>query len=96
MNVSLVARELGVGAIQLFNWRELDREGAIAAARTSESMLASDSSLNMKSPLRCRIDHFFSKEEFFRATNAAPWATKSLSVRVLPGKVRFLFKHCLL
>ena len=39
MNVSLVARKHGVGASQLFNWRKLEREGALTAVTTVESVV---------------------------------------------------------
>ena len=38
MNVSLVARKHGVGASQLFNWRKLEREGALTAVSAGESV----------------------------------------------------------
>ena len=39
MSVSLVAREHGVAASQLFNWRKLDREGALTAVGAGESVV---------------------------------------------------------
>ena len=39
MSVSLVARQNGVGASQLFNWRKLDREGALTAVGSGESVV---------------------------------------------------------
>jgi transposase len=39
MSVSLVARQQGVGASQLFNWRKLDREGALTAVGSGESVV---------------------------------------------------------
>ena len=39
MNVSLVARKHGVGASQLFNWRKLEREGALTAVTAGESVV---------------------------------------------------------
>ena len=39
MSVSLVARQHGVGASQLFNWRKLDREGALTAVGSGESVV---------------------------------------------------------
>jgi transposase len=43
MSVSLVARQHGVAASQLFNWRKLDREGALTAVGAGESVVpASD------------------------------------------------------
>ena len=38
MSVSFVARQHGVGASQLFNWRKLDREGALTAVGSGESV----------------------------------------------------------
>ena len=43
MSVSLVARQHGVAACQLFNWRKLEREGALTADSAGESVVpASD------------------------------------------------------
>ncbi len=39
MSVSLVARQHGVGASQLFNWRKLDREAALTAVGAGESVV---------------------------------------------------------
>ena len=39
MSVSLVVRQNGVGASQLFNWRKLDREGALTAVGSGESVV---------------------------------------------------------
>lgn len=39
MSVSLVARQHGVAASQLFNWRKLDREGALTAVAAGESVV---------------------------------------------------------
>jgi transposase len=39
MTVSLVARKHGVGASQLFNWRKLEREGALTAVSAGESVV---------------------------------------------------------
>ena len=39
MSVSLVARKHGVGASQLFNWRKLEREGALTAVTAGESVV---------------------------------------------------------
>jgi transposase len=39
MSVSLVAHEHGVAASQLFNWRKLDREGALTAVGAGESIV---------------------------------------------------------
>jgi len=39
MSVSLVARNHGVGASQLFNWRKLEREGALTAVTAGESVV---------------------------------------------------------
>lgn len=36
MSVSLVARKHGVGESQLFNWRKLEREGALTAVTAGE------------------------------------------------------------
>jgi transposase len=39
MSVSLVARQNGVAASQLFNWRKLEREGALTAVGAGESVV---------------------------------------------------------
>ena len=39
MSVSLVARQHGVAASQLFTWRKLDREGALTAVGAGESVV---------------------------------------------------------
>lgn len=39
MSVSLVARKHGISASQLFNWRKLDREGALVAVHAGESVV---------------------------------------------------------
>lgn len=39
MSVSLVARQHDVAASQLFNWRKLDREGALTAVGAGESVV---------------------------------------------------------
>lgn len=39
MSVSLVARQNGVAASLLFNWRKLDREGALTAVSAGESVV---------------------------------------------------------
>lgn len=39
MNVSLVARKHGVSPSQLFNWRKLEREGALTAVTAGESVV---------------------------------------------------------
>jgi transposase len=39
MSVSLVARQHGVAASQLFNWRKLDREGSLTAVSAGESVV---------------------------------------------------------
>ena len=39
MSVSLVARKHGISASQLFNWRKLEREGALVAAHSGESVV---------------------------------------------------------
>jgi transposase len=43
MNVSLVARKHGISGSQLFNWRKLERKGALTAVHAGESVVpASD------------------------------------------------------
>lgn len=43
MSVSLVARKHGISGSQLFNWRKLEREGALTAVHAGESVVpASD------------------------------------------------------
>jgi transposase len=42
MNVSLVARKHGVGASQLFNWRKLEREGALTVTAGESVVPASE------------------------------------------------------
>jgi transposase len=39
MSVSLVARKHGIRASQLFNWRKLEREGALVAVHSGESVV---------------------------------------------------------
>jgi transposase len=39
MTVPLVALKQGVGASQLFNWRKLEREGALTAVSAGESVV---------------------------------------------------------
>ncbi|WP_237170324.1 IS3 family transposase [Pandoraea thiooxydans] len=39
MSVSLVARRHGISASQLFNWRKLEREGALVAVHAGESVV---------------------------------------------------------
>jgi transposase len=39
MSVSLVARKHDVSATQLFNWRKLEREGALTAVQAGESVV---------------------------------------------------------
>ena len=39
MSVSLVARKRGISASQLFNWRKLEREGALVAVHSGESVV---------------------------------------------------------
>ena len=39
MSVSLVAREHGGAASQLFNWRKLDRDGVLTAVGAGESVV---------------------------------------------------------
>lgn len=39
MSVSLVARKHGISASQLFNWRKLEREGALMAVHSGESVV---------------------------------------------------------
>ena len=39
MSVSLVARKHGISASQLFNWRKLEREGALVAVHSGESVM---------------------------------------------------------
>lgn len=39
MSVSLVARKHGISASQLFNWRKLERDGALTAVRAGESVV---------------------------------------------------------
>ena len=41
MSVSLVPRQYDVSASQLFNWRKLDREGALTAVGSGESVVPS-------------------------------------------------------
>jgi transposase len=40
MTVSQVARKHGIGISQLFNWRKLEREGALAAVAAGESVVS--------------------------------------------------------
>ncbi len=39
MSVSLVARKHGISASQLFNWRKLERDGALTAVQAGESVV---------------------------------------------------------
>lgn len=39
MSVSLVSRETGISASQLFQWRKLEREGALIAVSAGESVV---------------------------------------------------------
>ncbi|MDE2077545.1 MAG: transposase [Burkholderiales bacterium] len=39
MSVSLVAREAGVSASLLFQWRKLDRQGSLVAVPASEALV---------------------------------------------------------
>ena len=39
MSVSLLARKHGISASQMFNWRKLEREGALTAGQAGESVV---------------------------------------------------------
>jgi transposase len=51
MSVSLVARQHGVGASQLFNWRKLDREGALTAVGAGESVVPASELANARAQI---------------------------------------------
>jgi transposase len=51
MSVSLVARQHGVGASQLFNWRKLDREGALTAVGAGESVVTASELANARAQI---------------------------------------------
>ena len=56
MNVSLVARKHGVGASQLFNWRKLEREGALTAVTAGESVVPASELAAARPQIRAHID----------------------------------------
>jgi transposase len=51
MSVSLVARKHGVAASQLFNWRKLDREGALTAVGAGESVVPASELANARAQI---------------------------------------------
>ena len=51
MSVSLVARQHGVAASQLFNWRKLDREGALIAVASGESVVPASEMANARAQI---------------------------------------------
>lgn len=51
MSVSLVARQHGVAASQLFNWRKLDREGALTAVGAGESVVPASELANARAQI---------------------------------------------
>jgi transposase len=51
MSVSLVARQHGVAASQLFNWRKLDREGALIAEASGESVVPASELVNVRAQI---------------------------------------------
>jgi transposase len=51
MSVSLVARQHGVAASQLFNWRKLDREGALIAVASGESVVPASELANARAQI---------------------------------------------
>jgi transposase len=51
MSVSLVARQHGVGASQLFNWRKLDREGALTAVGAGELVVPASELANARAQI---------------------------------------------
>ncbi len=51
MSVSLVAREHGVAASQLFNWRKLEREGGLTAVGAGESVVPASELANARAQI---------------------------------------------
>jgi transposase len=51
MSVSLVARQNGVAASLLFNWRKLDREGALTAVSAGESVVPASELANARAQI---------------------------------------------
>ena len=51
MSVSLVARQHGVGASQLFSWRKLDREGGLMAVGAGESVVPASELANARAQI---------------------------------------------
>jgi transposase len=51
MSVSLVARQHGVAASQLFNWRRLEREGALTAVGANESVVPASELANARAQI---------------------------------------------
>jgi transposase len=51
MSVSLVARQHGVAASQLFNWRKLEREGALTAVGANESVVPASELANARAQI---------------------------------------------
>jgi transposase len=50
-SVSLMARQHGVAASQLFNWRKLDREGALIAVASGESVVPASELANARAQI---------------------------------------------
>ena len=65
MSVSLVARKHGVGASQLFNWRKLEREGALTAVTAGESVVPASELA------AARAQHFSFAKEWDSAPSAS-------------------------
>lgn len=51
MSVSLVARQHGVAASQLFNWRKLEREGGLTAVSAGESVVPASELANARAQI---------------------------------------------
>lgn len=51
MSVSLVARQHGVAASQLFNWRKLEREGALTAVGANETVVPASELANARAQI---------------------------------------------
>ena len=70
MSVSLVARQEGVSAGLLFQWRKLERQGALAAVSAGESVVPASELA------AARAEHFNSVHQHSSLKLMSPWEFK--------------------
>lgn len=74
MSVSLVARQEGVAASLLFQWRKLERQGALAAVSAGEAVVPASELAAARAEI-AKLQRVLGKKTLRTKSSRKPWST---------------------